>query len=112
MSRMRGAATSTGHEVLGLRVVADDGARGLLRLVLIAGLLTHRDAKSVGAEQLGDLLVVLQVGAGLVAPGVAAAPVLLAEQAGERGAVLVGEAQLLTDAAVPVLGQRLGHLDA
>ena len=60
----------------------------------------------------GDGGVVLEVGAGRVAPRVAAAAVLLAEQAAERRAVLVGEAPLLADAVVPLLGQRLGHLDA
>ena len=51
-------------------------------------------------------------GAGRVAPRVAAAPVLLAEQAGERGPVLVGETELFADATVPVLGKCFGHLDA
>ena len=47
-----------------------------------------------------------------VAERVAAAAVLLTEQPGDRRPVLVGEAPLLTDAAVPQLGERLGHLDA
>jgi hypothetical protein len=72
----------------------------------------HLDADAVGVEQLGHRGVVLEVGAGRVAPRVAAAAVLLAEQAGERRAVLVGEAPLLADAVVPQLGERLGHLDA
>ena len=76
------------------------------------GLLAHRDADASADEQLGDLRVVLEVGARRVAPRVAAAAVLLAEQPGERRAVLVGEAPLLADAAVPELGERLGHLDA
>ena len=62
-------------------------------------------------EQLVELRLVVEVGAGGVAPRVARAAVLLAEQAGERRAVLVGEAPLLADAAVPQLGERLGHLD-
>ena len=62
-------------------------------------------------EQLVELRLVLEVGARGVAPRVARAAVLLAEQAGERRAVLVGEAPLLADAAVPQLGERLGHLD-
>ena len=74
--------------------------------------LAHLDADAVGAEELDHLGVVLEVGAGRVAPRVAATPVLLAEQAGQGGPVLVGEAPLLADPAVPVLGQRLGHLHA
>ena len=62
-------------------------------------------------EQLDELRLVLELGARGVAPGVARPAVLLPEQAGERRAVLVGEAPLLADAAVPELGQRFGHLD-
>ena len=47
-----------------------------------------------------------------IAPRVAAAAVLLAEQPAERRAVLVDEAPLGADPVVPHLGQRLGHLDA
>ena len=65
----------------------------------------------VELEQLVELGLVLEVGARRVAPRVARAAVLLAEQARERRAVLVGEAPLLADAAVPELGERLGHLD-
>ena len=81
----------------------------------------HSTPMRDGVEQLGDLCVVLQVRACRVAPGVAPAPVLLAEQPGERGlgrragdrfGVLVDEAPLLADPVVPVLGERLGHLDA
>ena len=76
---------SAGDEVLGLGVVADDGRGRLLGLVLEAGLLADLDADAVGAEQLGHLRVVLEVGARGVAPRVAAAAVLLAEQPGEVG---------------------------
>ena len=64
----------------------------------------------VEAEQVVELGLVLEVGAGRVAPRVARAAVLLAEETGDRGAVLVGEAPLLTDAVVPQLGERFGHL--
>ena len=74
-------------------------------------LLGERHADAVDLEQLGDLRLVVEVGARGVAPRVARAAVLLAEQAGERRAVLVGEAPLLADAAVPQLGERFGHLD-
>ena len=60
--------SSAGDEVLGLRVVADDRRGGLLGLVLEAGLLADLDAEPVGAEQLGDAEVVLQVRARGVAP--------------------------------------------
>ncbi len=70
-----------------------------------------RHADAVDLEQLGDLRLVVEVGARGVAPRVARAAVLLAEQPGERRAVLVGEAPLLADAAVPQLGERFGHLD-
>ena len=69
----------------------------------------HADA--VDLEQFGELRLLLEVGAGGVAPRVPRPAVLLAEQAGERRAVLVGEAPLFADAAVPELGERLGHLD-
>ena len=85
---------------------------GLLGLVLEAGLLADLEAEAGAVEELPGLLVVLQVRAGRVAARVAAAAVLLAEQAVEVGAVLVGEAPLLADAVVPELGQGLGHLDA
>ena len=65
----------------------------------------------VQVEQLVELGLVLEVGARRVAPRVPRAAVLLAEQAGERRAVLVGEAPLLADAPVPELGERFGHLD-
>ncbi len=65
-------AGSAGDEVLGLRVVADERAGGLLGLVLEAGLLADLDPEAAGVEQLGDLLVVLEVRAGGVAPRVAA----------------------------------------
>ena len=70
------------------------------------------DADAVAAEELDHLGVVLEVRARRVAPRVAAPPVLLAEEADQGGPVLVGEAPLLADAVVPVLGQGLGHLDA
>ena len=63
-------------------------------------------------SSIGDRRVVGEVGARRVAPRVAPAAVLLAEQALDGRAVLVGVAQLLADAPVPQLGQRLGHLDA
>ncbi len=81
-------------------------------LVLPAGLLADLDAEPVGAEQRGDGGVVLEVGARRVAPRVAAAAVLLAEQPADRRAVLADEPPLLADPLVPVLGERLGHLDA
>ena len=61
-------------------------------------------------EQLVELHLVLEVGARGVAPRVARPAVLLAEEPGERRAVLVGEAPLLADAPVPQLRERLGHL--
>ena len=69
----------------------------------------HADA--VELEQVVELGLVVEVGTRRVAPRVAGTAVLLAEQSGERGAVLVGEAPFLTDAAVPELGEGLGHLD-
>src|SRR4051795_12637011 len=77
------APPSAGDEVLGSGMVADDRRGGLFRLVLEPRLLVHLDADATGVEQLGDLLVVLEVGAGGIAPGVAAAPILLVEQPGQ-----------------------------
>jgi len=39
-------------------------------------------------------------------------PILLAEQPGQGGAVLICEPELFADPAVPVLGECLCHLDA
>src|SRR5690242_12100386 len=102
---------SAGDEVLGFGVVEDDRRGRLLGLVLVAGLLGALEADALPTEQLEHLGVVLEVGARGVPPRVPATAVLLAEQAGERRAVLVGEAPLLPDPAVPVLRERLGHLD-
>src|SRR5438309_10421448 len=92
-------------------MVADDRRGRLLGLVLPLGLGAHLDADAVGLEELGHLGVVLQVRAGGITPGVAAAAVLLAEEAGEGRAVFGREAPFLPYAPVPVLGQGLGHLD-
>src|SRR5207248_11680631 len=94
-----------GDEVLRLRVVADYGRGRLLGLVLPFGLFADGHADAIRLQELGDLGVVLEVGAGGIAPRVPSAAVLLAEQAGERGPVLGREAPLLADAVVPVLGQ-------
>src|SRR4029453_5167462 len=102
---------SAGHEVLGLGMVADDRRGGLLGLGLEARVLVALQANPLTLQQVQYLLVVLEVRAGGVAPRVAPAAVLLAEQAGERGPVLVGEPPLLPHAPVPVLGEGLGHLD-
>src|SRR6202044_3798669 len=105
-----GPASSSRDEVLGLWVVADDGVRRLLGVELEA--LADGDTDAVPAQQLHDLGVVGQVRAGRVTPRVTAAPVLLAEEAGEGRPVLVGEPELLAPPPVPVLGRRLGPLDA
>ena len=96
-------------EVLRLGVGDDDRRGALLGLEL--ELLGELHADAVQLEQVVELGLVLEVGARRVAPRVARPAVLLAEQPGERRAVLVGEAPLLADAAVPQLGERLGHLD-
>ncbi len=67
------AESRSGHEVLGLRVVADDGVGGLLGMQLEP--LAHRHADALPAEELDHLGVVLEVRAGRVAPRVAPAPV-------------------------------------
>src|SRR5436190_9742552 len=115
------AATSTmaptvmiplaGDEVLGPWVMQDDRRSRLLGLVLEAGLLRALEPDAFAIEQREHLGVVLEVGTRRIAPRVPATAVLLAEQAGERGAVLVGEPPLLADAPMPVLGEGLGHLD-
>jgi hypothetical protein len=110
----QGHTPIAGDEVLGLGVVADDGGGGLLGLVLPSPVssLTSMPMRPASSRSRPPMVVVLEVRAGRVAPRVAAAAVLLAEQAGEDGPVLVGEAPLLADAAVPVLGEGLGHLHA
>src|SRR5438552_2029275 len=68
LRRFVASGVSAGVEVLGPRVVADDGGGGLLRLVLVAGLLGDLDAEAVGLQQPGDGDVVLEVGTRRVAP--------------------------------------------
>src|SRR5581483_3587314 len=97
-------------EVLGLWVRADDGVGGLLGVQLEPLAYFFNDAAST--EQLHDFRVVVEVGAGRVAPRVAPTSIRLAEEAGQGRAVLLGDAELLADALVPVLGSGLGHLDA
>ena len=58
--------TTSGDEVLGLGVVADDGGRRLLGMELEP--LAHLDPDAVGPEQLDHLGVVLEIGAGRIAP--------------------------------------------
>ena len=64
----------------------------------------------LGVQQVEQLGLVLELGAGRVAEGVARAAVALPEHGVERGVVLWGEADLVADARVPVLGERLGQL--
>ena len=99
----------SGDEVLGLGVGDDDRRGALLGFEL--ELLGELHADAVELEQVVELRLVLEVGARGVAPRVPRPAVLLAEQAGDGGAVLVGEAPLLADAVVPQLGERFGHLD-
>src|SRR5262245_31043794 len=107
--RRVGGSRRSGDEVLRLGV-GDDDRRGAL-LGDEVELLGERHADVLDVEELRHLGLVLEVGARRVAPRVARPAVLLTEEAGERRAVLVGEAPLLTDAAVPELGERLRHLD-
>src|SRR5699024_9622682 len=101
---------SASHEVLGFWVMGDDGAGRLLGVVLVTGVLAAFEADALTFEQLQDRLVVLEIGAGRIAPRVAPTTVLLAEQTGEGRAVLVSVTHLLTDPAMPQLAERLGHL--
>src|SRR5205085_3626670 len=96
---------TSGNEVLGLGVVEDQRGGGLFGLVLERRLFAALDTDLLCVEQLVDLDVVFEVRAGGVAERVAAAAVLLAEQPGDAGTVLFGEAPLLTHAAVPQLGE-------
>ena len=79
------------HEVLGLGVVADERAGRLLGLVLVAGLLGALEADARAVEQVEDRDVVLEVRACRVAAGVAAAAVLLPEEATQARAVLADD---------------------
>src|SRR4029078_4226979 len=90
-----------GDEVLRLGVGDHDcGCRLLGYQVEFLG---DRDADAVDLEQLRDLHLVVEIGAGGIAPRVARPSILLAEQPRQRRAVLVGEAPLLANAAVPIL---------
>src|SRR5438874_1872953 len=71
------ARGSPGGEVLGLGMVDDDRGRRLLRLEL--ELLGERDLDPAGVEQVHQDALVLQVGTGWVAEGVARTAVALTE---------------------------------
>ena len=75
-SRAAGKNSGSHREVLGLRVVEDDGGGRLLRVELV--FFGEGDADLIGVEQRQELLLVGEVGAGGVAEGVAA--VALARQ--------------------------------
>src|ERR1035441_8637393 len=89
------------YEVLGLRVVADDGGGGLLGVKLPRRLLAALPADALGPDQPGTNGVVLQVRAGRVAPGVPASPVLLTEEPLHAGPVVGGVTPLVAYAPVP-----------
>jgi hypothetical protein len=88
-------------------MVDDDRAGRLLRREL--GLLAQLDADPLPLQQVLDLVLVLDGGAGRVAERVARAAVLLLGQHRLQVALL-GEAKLLADAVVPVLREGLGEL--
>src|SRR5690606_15737409 len=94
-------------EVLGLGVVRDQRRGGLLRVELV--LLRQRDPDPLGVEQLEQLHLILEVGAGGVAERVAAALDVVLEHAVER--LVAADAERGADAGVPVLRERLGALD-
>src|ERR1017187_10003630 len=90
-------------EVLGLGVMADDGCRCLLRVELEP--LADLDPDAIGTGQINHLGVVLQAGTCRAAPRIFAAPVFVAEQAGQGGSGFVGVPQFLPDPMMPVFGQ-------
>src|SRR6059036_269206 len=91
----------SGDEVLGLRMVTDDGGGRLFRVVLET--LTDLDTDLFCTQQPGHREVVFQIRAGGIPPRVPAAAVLLAEQTGQRWTIFIRVPHLLTDAAVPQL---------
>lgn len=96
-------------EVLGFGVMDDDGAGGLLGVDL--PIFGEVAADAGGVEQREEFFLVLQVGAGGVAEGVARAAVFLGEEAFDFGAVICGDAQFLSHALVPELGEGFGGFD-
>ena len=78
-------------KILRLRVVGDQCGRGLFRLVLVCGRGAYRNADPLGVEEMGDALVVLEIGAGRVAPRVSPSPVPLPEQAAETRSVFIAD---------------------
>src|SRR3954465_5939855 len=104
-----GAEKSSGVEVLGFRVVHDDRVCRLLRYQLERLRQSHADPLRV--PQLDNLGAVLEVRTGGITEGVARPAVtLMCEQVGELRRVLGREAELFTDALVPVLRERFGEL--
>src|SRR3954471_10832343 len=104
-----GAEKSSGVEVLGFRVMHDDRVRRLLRDELER--LRQRHADPLRVQQLDNLGAVLEVRTGRITEGVARPAVtLMCEQVGELRRVLGREAELFTDALVPVLRERFGEL--
>src|SRR6266542_131840 len=104
----RGRASS-GVEIHRLGMMDDDRRGGLLRVKLV--FLGQFDPDPPRIQQLEDLGLLLQVRASGVPERVSRPPVAQVEERLHLLGVLVGDAQLLADALVPVLGERLGHLD-
>src|SRR5690349_13643680 len=97
------------REVLRLLVVDDDGRGGLLGDEL--ELFTQLDADAFGPEQLEELGLVFEVGAGRVAEAEARPLIALMEELRELRGVAPGDPQLLADVLVPEFRERLGRLD-
>jgi hypothetical protein len=76
------------------------------------GFLADGDADAHGAQEVEQLGLVLQVGAGGVAEGISGTSIAMANHFGHGAVVLVAEAELSADARVHVFGHGLGQLDA
>jgi hypothetical protein len=102
-------AKALGDEVLGLRVVADDGVGGLFGMQLKS----FRDlyANSPTFKQVDQLGIIGQIGTGWVSPRVATTAVFLAEQASDGRTIFGLVAKFCPDSAMPKFGQPLSHLD-
>ncbi len=73
-------------------------------------LIRQFDADTLGFDQLKQLCLVLDIGAGGVTKAVTRALIALFEQFGEFGCVVIVDSELFTDPFVSHFGERLGRL--
>src|SRR5215470_14564381 len=111
MRERAGRLSRSGDEVLGARMMNDDGGGALLGFEEKTG--SEPDADVLfGLEQGEELGLIFKVRACRVAEGVPRAAILLVKQVAYVGRVLAGDAQFFAHQLVMVLGKGFGGFDA